>query len=184
MPFEVKSSFLCLFWNLGWGAQAALFRSVRSQVQAYVACLWLQDIATAVRGSDLVDSWILLGKKLGRKKQAGIVLPAMQRGWIQVTFKHSTRTRRVSTAAGLAWEARWIMNSITGQLGGSYSPLNWQLDNLKLASVESFCTAGLQQRHTQVFVVTQGWGRDTNPPWQLQWDWGYSPSPHGGRNLH
>lgn len=184
MPFEVKSSFLRLFWNLGWGAQAAVFRSVKSQVQAYVACLWLQAVATAVRGSDLVDSWLPLGKKLGRQKQAGIVLPAMQRGWIQVTFKHSTRIRRVSRAAGLAWEARWFTNSITGHLGSCHSPLDWQSAHLKLASVESFCTAGLQQRHAQVCVVTQGWGRDTNPPWQLQWDWGYSPPPHRGKNFH
>lgn len=56
MPFEVKPSFLCLVWNLEQGAWAAVFRSVKSQVQTYVACLWLQDVATAVTGSNLVDS--------------------------------------------------------------------------------------------------------------------------------
>lgn len=80
MPIEVKPSFLSLFWNPGWGAQAAAFRSVKSQVQAYVACLWLEDVATAVRESDLVDSWLLLGKKLGRKKQTGIVLQCRRDG--------------------------------------------------------------------------------------------------------
>lgn len=147
MHIEVKSSFLSLFWNPGWGAQAAAFRSVKSQVQAYVACLWLQDVATTVRESDLVDSWLLLGKKLGRKKQTGIVLQCRRDG---STFKHSTRITPCQHSSGLAWEARWITSSITGQLGSCCSPSNWQSANSKLAFVESFCSAGLQQRHTQV----------------------------------
>lgn len=148
-----------------------------------MVCLWLQDIVTAVRGSDLVDSWLLLGEKLWGNKQAGTVLPAMQRGWIQVTFKHSTRIMPCQHSWGcLGSEVNYQLHCWA--LGKCCSPLNWQSAHLKLASVESFCTAGLQQRHAQICVVTRGWGRDRNPPWQLQWDWGYSLAPHRGKNIY
>lgn len=174
---------MCLFWDPGWGAQAAVVTSVKSQVQAYVAFLWLQGVATAVRGSDLVDSWLLLGKKLGRKRQAGIVLPAGQRGGIQATFKHSTRTMSCQHSWGACRGARWINNSIMGQLGSCCSPLNWQSANFKVG----FCGVILHSRaaaeaHSNLCGHPRM--RQGHKPWQLQWDWGYSLSPHGQENSH
>lgn len=85
----------------GTGAWAAVFRSMKVQVQTYVACL-LQGIATPEMGSNLLDAWLLPGKKANR--QSRIALLAM-------LCRHILSAER-------AWEARKIRNPITGQLGG------------------------------------------------------------------